>query len=166
MELKGWVKMHRKTMENEILWKTSEPFDRRSAWMHLIMMANHEDKEIRIDNKIIIVHRGQHYTSLCKLAEKWHWSRNKVDRFLVLLTEAGMIQADRTPRGTLLTIVNYGVYQDSRDSLEATIETTVEATIGTLSKQPTEHKQEVKNIKNDTRRKENTASPVGGSEWQ
>lgn len=167
MAFQGWVKAHRKLMENAIIWETSEPYDRRSAWMYLVMMANHEDKEIRIDNNVITVKRGQHYTSIQKLAEKWHWSRNRADRFLGMLTSANMVYADRTPRGTLLTIVNYGFYQGSWETNGATDEAANGATIGHLSKQPTEHKQELKNVNNDLRKKEIIpAPPHGGGEWQ
>lgn len=167
MAFQGWVKLHRKIMENSILWETSEPFDRRSAWMYLIMMANHEKKDIRIDNNVLTVKRGQHYTSIYKLADKWHWSRNRVDRYLGMLTEAGMLQTDRTPRGTLITIVNYEVLQGTWATDEATVEATDEATVGLLSKLPTEHKQELKNVKNEKRRKEIVpAPPCEGGEWQ
>lgn len=154
-------------MENTIIWNTPEPYDRRSAWQYLIMMANHEDRDIRIDNSVVTIRRGQHYTSMSKLAEKWHWSRNRVDRFLELLTDAGMIHADRTPRGTLVTIVNYGFYQGQCETDGATNETTYGATVGHPTEQPTEHKQELKNYKNDKRRKEIIpAPPCEGGEWQ
>lgn len=167
MAYQGWVKMHRKIMDNAILWETSEPFDRRSAWMYLLMMANHENKDIRIDNNVITIHRGQHYTSIYKLAEKWHWSRNRVDRFLSMLNGAGMILEDRTPRGTLLTIVNYGIYQGSGATNEATSGATNEATIGHVSKLPTEHKQEIYNVNNDLIKKEIIpAPPCEGGDWQ
>lgn len=167
MAQQGWIKLHRKIMDNTIIWETSEPYDRRSAWQYLLMMANHEDKDIRIDNNVITIRRGQHYTSMSKLAEKWHWSRNRVDRFLDLLNGAGMVYADRTPRGTLLTIVNYGIYQGECATNGAINETTNGATIEQPTEQPTEHKQEIKNIKNDIRSKEIIpAPPHGGGEWQ
>lgn len=167
MAFRGWVKLHRKIMENSILWETSEPFDRRSAWMYLIMMANHEQKDIRIDNNVLTVKRGQHHTSIYKLAEKWNWSRNRVDRYLRLLTDAGMIRADRTSRGTLITIVNYGFLQGTWDTDGATVEATDGATIGLPTELPTEPKQEINNSKNDKRKEEIvTAPPARGGVWQ
>ena len=41
----GWVKIHRQIQDNAI-WMSDEPFDSRSAWIDLILMANHEDKEV------------------------------------------------------------------------------------------------------------------------
>ena len=45
MNDQGWVCTHRKICEHW-LWKDENPFDKRSAWIDLIMMANHEDKKI------------------------------------------------------------------------------------------------------------------------
>lgn len=36
---KGWVKIHR-AIEDSGIWQHKEPFDKRSAWIDLIMMAN------------------------------------------------------------------------------------------------------------------------------
>ena len=106
----GWVKMHRKIRDTQI-WDDKEPFDRRSAWMDLVMMVNHEDKEIIFNGKPFTVKRGQRITSIRGLAERWHWSVNRTKRYLVLLEQLEMIHTDRNTHRTLLTLVNYGFYQ-------------------------------------------------------
>lgn len=106
----GWVSIHRK-IRDCIIWESNEPFDSRSAWIDLILMANHEDKEILFDGQPIIVKRGQRITSLRSLAERWHWSVNRVRRYIALLEEFEMVHRECDNRRTLLTIVNYGEYQ-------------------------------------------------------
>lgn len=108
---KGWVKVHRQITDN-IIWKSSESFDRRSAWIDLIMMANHEKKEfINHRGRTITLYPGQLLTSINNLALKWHWSVNKVRRYLRLLDEQGMCTSSGTADGTVLTLIKYGIYQ-------------------------------------------------------
>ena len=123
----GWVKMHRKIRDTQI-WDDKEPFDRRSAWMDLVMMVNHEDKEIIFNGKPFTVKRGQRITSIRGLAERWHWSVNRTKRYLVLLEQLEMIHTDRNTHRTLLTLVNYGFYQGEGFTDEHTNEHTNEYT--------------------------------------
>lgn len=121
---KGWIKLHRKIQDN-MIWNDSEPFDRRSAWIDLIMMANVQDKEILYRGQCIKIKRGQVYTSVRKLAARWHWSRDKVNRFIKTLIKAHMIEKDnRTQSATLLTLVKYGDFQSRADSNKATNKST------------------------------------------
>lgn len=110
MSNKGWIKLHRKIMDNEI-WDSPEPFDKRSAWIHLLMMANHEARTINIGNELIDLQPGQFFTSIRKLATIFGWNFKRVMRYFDLLKGAGMIRSEGTAKGTLVTIVNYEVYQ-------------------------------------------------------
>lgn len=121
---KGWIKLYRKIQDN-MLWYDSEPFDRRSAWIDLILMANVQNKDIMYRGQMIRIKRGQVYTSIRKLAARWHWSRDKVNRFIKTLIKAHMIEHDtRTQSATLLTIVKYGDFQNRADSNKATNKST------------------------------------------
>lgn len=113
---KGWISIHRKITDNA-MWKSLEPFDRRSAWIDLLLLVNHEERVIQLRNgNYITVGVGQCFTSLDHLAERWHWSRNRVDRYLGHLMEQNMCTRTGTPSGTLLTVVNYSFYQFGRDT--------------------------------------------------
>lgn len=106
----GWIMLHRELSENW-LWKDKEPFDKRSAWIDLLLMANHKEFKVQRNMHIVIRKRGEVNTSVVFLAKKWGWSRNKVYRFLHLLQEDGMIRIDGTADGTTITIENYEKYQ-------------------------------------------------------
>ena len=56
----GWIKLHRKIQEC-FIWgdEEDEPFDRRSAWIDLLLLANHADKRTVFDGKAITVKKGQ-----------------------------------------------------------------------------------------------------------
>lgn len=117
----GWISIHRKIQQSDI-WLDKEPFDKRSAWIDLIMMANHEDKQILFNGKFIEVKRGEKITSLKQLSERWRWSTGKVKRFLNLLESGSMIELKTKRRYTSYKVVNYNVYQnediDKRNEVE------------------------------------------------
>lgn len=117
----GWISIHRKIQQSDI-WLDKEPFDKRSAWIDLIMMVNHEDKQILFNGKFIEVKRGEKITSLKQLSDRWRWSTGKVKRFLNLLESGSMIELKTKRRYTSYKVVNYNVYQnediDKRNEVE------------------------------------------------
>lgn len=144
MAEKGWIKLHRKTLDCWI-WQ-EKPFDKGRAWVDLLLLAQHHDKKLLIDNEIVLISRGSFMTSMVKLAERWGWSRNKTMRFIKLLENEEMLNTERTPKGTLVTIVKYEDYQVSDTGDETTRETPLGTPLGTSDE--TQNKN-VKNIKNN-----------------
>lgn len=111
-----WIKVYRKIRESAI-WNNNEPFDYRSAWIDLIMEANVKANTFIYRGQTITVKRGEYYTSIRKLANRWHWSKDKVKRFLKILIKLDMVRIHKDIKcATLLTIVKYGDYQNVTDS--------------------------------------------------
>lgn len=79
--MEGWISLYRQIVDNWI-WKSNEPFDKRSAWIDLLLMVNYKNEKIEFDGRIIEIERGQKITSLDKLSKRWKWSRHKVSNFL------------------------------------------------------------------------------------
>ena len=131
----GWISIHRKIQQSDI-WLDKEPFDKRSAWIDLIMMANHEDRQVMFNGKFIEVKRGEKITSLKQLSERWRWSRSKVKRFLNLLESGSMIELKTKQRYTSYKVVNYNVYQNEDISKRNEVETNLKQ-----SRDEGEHKQ-------------------------
>lgn len=111
---KGWIRIHRKIQEHW-LWQ-EKPFDKKSAWIDLLLMANHEDKTILLGNELIEVKRGSRVTSLRQLCDRWGWSNTKVKNFLNLLEKENMIAIKSDSKKTTITIVNYNDYQKWNDT--------------------------------------------------
>ena len=148
---KGWIKLYRQIQESAI-WLSSAPFDRRSAWIDLIMMANVKTKQIVYKGQTLTIKRGQVYTSVRILAERWHWSKDKVSRFLKMLIDLRMISRDfRAHNATLLTIVKYDDFQSQRDSNRDSNKDTRKD-----SNKDTD-KSLLKNVKNDKEIKEDSS---------
>ena len=108
---RGWIKLDRNLLESSI-WVSDIPFDERSAWVDLILMVNHEDGEVYTRHKEFIkIPRGSTFTSIRKLANRWHWSVNRTKRYLWALSDMQMITLSGTHSGTLLGLVKYEDYQ-------------------------------------------------------
>lgn len=144
--MQGWIKLYRQILECD-LWigldgEEDEPFDRRSAWIDLLLRANHRDKTFLFDGKNIVVGRGQLITSVRKLASRWHWGKDKTLRYLRSLENLNMIERVSDSRKTLITIVKYDVYQGEDDT-----DATVNRQLADSKQTVTSHKQEYKECK-------------------
>lgn len=138
----GWILLHRKIQDNDI-WTDKEPFDKRSAWIDLLLMANHTDRKIIVDYKLVEVKRGQIYTSVRKLAKRWGWSKDKALKYLLILESLQMIVKNSDTKRTLLTIENYDFYQSVQD----TDKTRTRHGQDTASPQTNNYKRIIKNDK-------------------
>lgn len=107
----GWISLHR-SIENHWLYEEDRKFSKFEAWVDLLLMVNHKDNKTIMDGKLVTVKRGQRITSLRKLGDRWKWSLTKVDSFLRLLEQDKMIVVKKDTKKTLVTIVNYDVYQN------------------------------------------------------
>ena len=107
---KGYIKLYRQIQDCWI-WFADEKFTKAQAWVDLLLSANHSEKKIHFDGELITIQRGQVVTSLRNLSERWHWSINTVKKFFKLLEGDGMLIRKSDNKKTLLTIVNYEVYQ-------------------------------------------------------
>lgn len=112
MASQGWIAVDRKIFDN-LIWKNDDPFDRRSAWIDLLLLVNHADNKVLINGKVETVKRGQRITSILFLSQRWRWSRTKTKAFLKMLESEGMIRLDvQAKKKTIITITNYSKYQD------------------------------------------------------
>lgn len=107
--ISGWIKLHRKIFNNPLYF--SEPFTRSSAWIDLILLANHKENYIIKRGIKVILKRGQIGYSIDKLASRWTWSRGKVERFLKMLEIENQIERQNNNVTSLISIINYDDYQ-------------------------------------------------------
>ena len=109
--MKGWISLHR-TIRDHWIW-TEGSFDKRSAWIDLLLLANHKARKVSLGNEILFVERGSFITSIRKLGQRWGWSNTKVNAFLTLLEDDEMVSIKKDTKKTVVTICNFNVYQDS-----------------------------------------------------
>ena len=156
MAKKGWIRLHRKSVENPLYF--SEPFDKWHAWTDLLLMVNHEHKEFISKGQLVTLEPGQTITSMAILAERWHWSVNKVRRYFKLLVGTGMCTLNGTPYGTTITVVKWAFYQSEGQTNGTANGTTGGTSDGTTGGTLT------RMIKNDKEGKKGAYAPIPQSD--
>lgn len=102
--------MHRKVIDNPIVCKDSDYF---AVWMYLLLNATHKDVQVIFNGKKTILHPGQLITGRKKIALKFGLSESKVRRILNELENDQQIDRQISTKNTLITIVNWDIYQNS-----------------------------------------------------
>ena len=125
---KGWILLYR-SIRDSWIWQ-KKPFDPARAWIDLILDANHDDGKVFTGTSLIRIKRGQDLISVRSLAERWGWSKDRVSSFLKLLESDNMIQLSKISNRTVLTIVNYGNFQNRHDTNKDKIKTPARTTSG------------------------------------
>lgn len=111
---KGWVLLYR-SIRDSWIWD-KKPFSHGQAWIDLILDVNHDTGKFYLNGKLKEIGRGQKWTSVRTLAARWGWRNEDVINFLRALEDDGMITRETTQSGTLLTLINYGDFQDARNT--------------------------------------------------
>lgn len=107
----GWIKLYKQTLESDFWLSEDEPFDWRSAFIHVLLSANWRKGTSRKNGHMITIERGQLLTSIRKLMATFHWSRKRVENWIKGMTEYGMLESQSVGFGTVLTVVNYDKFQ-------------------------------------------------------
>lgn len=123
--MQGYIKDYRKELDSDI-WRMPPLYHR--VWQYLKYMANHEPNTIPLrDGSYLTIKTGQHLTSYRNIADGVSWvERNSIKKpstktiknILGFMQEKNMIQIEHpigNSSGTLVTIVNYGIYQMKDD---------------------------------------------------
>lgn len=116
--MSGFVVMQREALDHPLL----RDGDRFRAWFWLIAHACWKPTRVIIKGEIIELGRGDMTFSQRFLAEKWGWSKSRVDRFMSDLRDHNMIET-RSKNGAtknhaagqgqaVITICNYDKYQN------------------------------------------------------
>lgn len=143
--MQGWIKLYRTLLTNK-LW-IKEPFTKGQAWVDILLRINHKDNETLIGNQNIEVLRGQTLWSMKDMANRWKWSRKKVENFLKMLKKEHQIYYQSTTKYTMITVINWGLYQDEFQEGTSNIEK--KSNKGTSKEHQKNTNKNDKNVKND-----------------
>jgi len=136
---RGYIKLWRKVVDNP-LWflnrrGTARVATAMEAWLDLLLMACHEPAIIQVGRHRVECGRGECAVSLRLLSKRWHWRKDRVYRFLKVLSTPYTVLTKDPKKGcvnlgcnsrsekcditqkktrhpvTIITIVNYDTYQ-------------------------------------------------------
>lgn len=107
----GFITLHRKITEN-CLWQ--KPLLAHLT-VHLLLMANHEEKKTVFAGNEVTIKRGQLITGRYSLAEQTGLNVNTIKDLLKTLVNTHFITIKTTNKFSLITIVKYSDYQDKKE---------------------------------------------------
>lgn len=110
----GWVKLYRELINNH-LWVNSTPEQNR-IFITLLCMANHKPNKWEFGGELYEVQSGQFITSIQSIVKKCDCkdiTTKKVRTALARFEKFGFLTTKTTNKNTLITIVNWGKYQNT-----------------------------------------------------
>lgn len=111
----GWIKLHRKMLQNPIVTKTPEHF---SVWIYLLLNTTHQPFTTVWNGKPITLQPGQLITSNRSIANYFKIDKMRAYRIIKdfekgdkLTEESRLITIKAKKKGSLITVVKWDEYQ-------------------------------------------------------
>lgn len=140
-EKNGWIKLHRKTLDNPIIMKDAAHL---AVWMYLLLNATHAEYPALFKGKKIMLQPGQLITGRKSIADKLVINESKVTRILDVFESEHQIEQQTCNKNRLISITNWDSYQTSEQQNEQQVNNN-----RTTSEQQVNTNKNVKNIKNE-----------------
>ena len=145
----GWIKLHRKMLKNA-LWRDCNA-NQKVVMITLLLMADHKDNNWIFKGEEYTTAPGQFITSLKSLAEATGLEMSTVRRTINKLEKFGFCTSKSTNKNRLITIENWGKYQDLAGSTDKQTDKQPTSNRQATDKQPTTNKnirnKECKNVR-------------------
>ena len=106
--MEGWIKIHRKILNNPIICKDS---DYLSVWIYLLLNATHKEIPAVFKKEKITLKKGQLITGRKSISEQLKISESKIYRIINEFKSEHQIEQQTSNKNSLITIVNWDKYQ-------------------------------------------------------
>ena len=143
--MQGWVKLHRKLLLNPIIQKPHL----LQLFIYCILKANHDTEKFFWGTEEIEVKRGQFVTGRFSLSQDLKCNVSTIYKRLQTLRKTGLLNTKSNNKNTLVTIINYELYQsdiDKSNSKRNNKVTTKEQQSNTNKNDKNERTKELKDI--------------------
>lgn len=118
--MEGWIKLHRKLLDNPIVCKDS---DHLAVWIYLLLNATHKEIKANFEGRFILLKKGQLITGRKTISSRLNISESKVQRILTCFKSEQLIEQQTNPRNRLISIVKWDEYQQSEQQNEQQMNT-------------------------------------------
>jgi hypothetical protein len=132
--MEGWIKLHRKTLENPIIMQDKEYL---AVWIFLLLNATHSEYDTMFQGQRITLKKGQLITGRKIISKKLDISESKVQRILKCFETEHQIEQQTTRQNRLVSILNWEMYQQHEQQDEQQVNnkrTTSEQRVNTNKK--------------------------------
>ena len=145
--MEGWIKLHRKLLDNPIIIKDS---DYLSVWIYILLNSTHKEYDTLFKGERITLQIGQLITGRKSISEKLKINESKVQRILKTLENEQQIEQQNGNKNRLITILSWDKYQQDEQQTEQQVNNN-----RTTSEQQVNTNKNEKNIKNEKNKKKN-----------
>lgn len=132
--MEGWIKIHRKMLDNPIICKDSDYF---AVWIYLLLNATHKEIPALFKKEKIVLQPGQLLTGRKAISKQLKISESKIYRIINDFKSEQQIEQQTSNKNSLITILNWNRYQESEQQNEQQMNN---------KRTTSEHKQEYNNI--------------------
>jgi len=109
----GYVKLHRKCLESAVFGDS----DLWRFWCWCLMKASYKQRQVLISGSVVCVEPGQFVLGRKSAAESLGVTERAVRTCLKNLEKLGNIETKTTNRFTLVTLINWELYQENEDEV-------------------------------------------------
>ena len=127
----GWFKTYRSICESAVFQDPKV----LKLWIYILANAEYKDYTTITNGGIVSVKKGQLITGRKKLSLETDFSEEQIRRMLKILSDLGNIEIKTTNKYSVITVVNWGKYQDDSEN--------------STNKQPTNNQQITNNQPTD-----------------
>ena len=131
MEQQGWIKLHRKILENPISKKPTYAW----LWVYLLLKANHKEERFMWNGNETTIKEGQLLTGRKELSKSTGIPEGTIEGILTSMEKnQHLIRQQKTTKFRIITVLNWSVYQ--QDNIKT-------------NNKPTTNQQQIDTNKND-----------------
>jgi len=109
----AFLKLDRKIFEHPF-WNENREYSKFEAWLDLVKSAQIEKSSVMYNGQVIELQRGELWASIRYLSQRWSWGNQKVRTYLKLLAELRQITHRITQGQTIITLLNFSIYNDTQ----------------------------------------------------
>ena len=144
--MEGWIKIHRKILENPIICKDS---DYLAVWIYLLLNATHKEIPALFKGKKITLQKGQLITGRKSMSNQLKISESKIYRIINDFKSEQQIEQQTSNQNSLISILNWDKYQQIEQQNEQQMNnerTTDEQPVNTNKNVKNDKKERIYNI--------------------
>lgn len=111
----GYIKLHRKMLENPIICKDS---DYLAVWVYLLLNATHKEIPALFKGQKIMLQKGQLITGRKSISKQLKINESKIFRIINDFKSEQQIEQQTSNKNSLITILNWDKYQNNEQQIE------------------------------------------------
>lgn len=138
--MSGWIKLHRKILDSPVF----ENEKILKVFMYCLLQASHKDHTHLVGTQVVNLKAGQMVFGRESWSKRLKIKESTLYRYMKLLETLNIVEIKTNNKFSIVTVVNWGVYQDSNNQSEQQMDNK-----RTTDEQQMDTNKNVKNEKNE-----------------